>query len=185
MINIKKKIASEKEKKAANPGPLVRRPSVRSQLLTKELPELERNLPKTCKLYHPSADNLAFFKLYIQPDDGYWRGGRFMFEITVPSNYNIVPPEVVCKTRIWHPNITETGEVCLSVLRETSIDGTGWSPARGLKDVVWGLSSLFTDLLNFDDPLNLEAAEHYQKDKPSFARKASQYVRLFASDRHT
>ena len=60
MINIKKKIASEKEKKAANPGPLVRRPSVRSQLLTKgagvielhllnilfvELPELERNLP--------------------------------------------------------------------------------------------------------------------------------------------
>ena len=26
--------------------------------------------------------------MYI--DDGYWRGGRFMFEITVPSNYNIV-----------------------------------------------------------------------------------------------
>ena len=60
MINIKKKIDSEKEKKASNPGPLVRRPSVRSQLLTKgtgtiefhliiilfiELPELERNLP--------------------------------------------------------------------------------------------------------------------------------------------
>ena len=99
MINIKKKIASEKEKKATNPSPLTRRPSVRSQLLTKgvsilriivfhyhvkslELPELQRNLPSmcnyyvifgiclcvgTCKLYHPSADNLAFFRLYIQP----------------------------------------------------------------------------------------------------------------------
>lgn len=24
---------------------------------------------------------------------------------------------------------------------------------------------MFQDLLNFDDPLNLEAAEHYQRDK--------------------
>lgn len=28
-----------------------------------------------------------------------------------------------------------------------------------------GLNSLFTDLLNFDDPLNLEAAQHYERDK--------------------
>ncbi|XP_075009863.1 NEDD8-conjugating enzyme UBE2F isoform X14 [Calonectris borealis] len=33
------------------------------------------------------------------------------------------------------------------------------------KDVVWGLNSLFTDLLNFDDPLNIEAAEHHLRDK--------------------
>ncbi|KAG7235128.1 hypothetical protein INR49_025233 [Caranx melampygus] len=33
------------------------------------------------------------------------------------------------------------------------------------KDVVWGLNSLFTDLLNFDDPLNIDAAEHHLRDK--------------------
>lgn len=33
------------------------------------------------------------------------------------------------------------------------------------QDVVLGLNSLFTDLLNFDDPLNLEAAQHYERDK--------------------
>jgi ubiquitin-conjugating enzyme E2 F len=71
-----------------------------------------------------------------------------------------------------------------SILRDTSIDGTGWSPARRLKDVVLGLNSLFTDLLNFDDPLNLQAAEHYQKDKVSFARKVHQYIRLYASQQH-
>ena len=32
-----------------------------------------------------------------------------------------------------------------------------------------GLNSLFTDLLNFDDPLNLEAAQHYERDKVSHA----------------
>ena len=56
------------------------------------------------------------------------------------------------------------GDVCLSILRNSSVgnDGTGWTPARRLKDVIWGLNSLFTDLLNFDDPLNIEAAEHFQ-----------------------
>ncbi|XP_069440159.1 NEDD8-conjugating enzyme UBE2F isoform X7 [Ovis canadensis] len=120
-----------------------RRVSVRDRLLVKEVAELEANLPY----------------------EGYYQGGKFQFETEVPDAYNMVPPKVKCLTRIWHPNITETGEICLSLLREHSIDGTGWAPTRTLKDVVWGLNSLFTDLLNFDDPLNIEAAEHHLRDK--------------------
>ncbi|KAM9692107.1 NEDD8-conjugating enzyme UBE2F isoform 2-T3 [Dama dama] len=90
------------------------------------------------------------------------------------------PPKVKCLTRIWHPNITETGEICLSLLREHSIDGTGWAPTRTLKDVVWGLNSLFTDLLNFDDPLNIEAAEHHLRDKEDFRNKVEDYIKRYA-----
>ncbi|KAM4897311.1 NEDD8-conjugating enzyme UBE2F isoform 4-T4 [Sylvia borin] len=39
--------------------------------------------------------------------------------------------------------------------------------AYNMVDIVWGLNSLFTDLLNFDDPLNIEAAEHHLRDKSS------------------
>ena len=35
------------------------------------------------------------------------------------------PPMVRCNTRIWHPNINEDGEVCLSLLRQTSMDSMG------------------------------------------------------------
>uniref|UniRef100_UPI00398F0D54 NEDD8-conjugating enzyme UBE2F isoform X4 n=1 Tax=Pristiophorus japonicus TaxID=55135 RepID=UPI00398F0D54 len=66
-------------------------------------------------------------------DEGYYQGGKFQFEMDVPEAYNMVPPKVKCLTRIWHPNITETGEICLSLLREHSIDGTGWAPTRTLK----------------------------------------------------
>ncbi|XP_077927657.1 NEDD8-conjugating enzyme UBE2F isoform X3 [Halichoerus grypus] len=113
-------------------------------------------------------------------DEGYYQGGKFQFETEVPDAYNMVPPKVKCLTRIWHPNITETGEICLSLLREHSIDGTGWAPTRTLKDVVWGLNSLFTDLLNFDDPLNIEAAEHHLRDKEDFRNKVEDYIKRYA-----
>ncbi|XP_055574130.1 NEDD8-conjugating enzyme UBE2F isoform X2 [Falco cherrug] len=142
--------------RASNPASdSTRRVSVRDKLLVKG----------TCKVNFPDPNKLHYFQLTVIPDEGYYQGGKFQFEIEVPDAYNMVPPKVKCLTRIWHPNITETGEICLSLLREHSIDGTGWAPTRTLKDVVWGLNSLFTDLLNFDDPLNIEAAEHHLRDK--------------------
>lgn len=114
-----------------------------------------------------------------------------------------------CQTKLWHPNISEEGDVCLSILRQSSLDGMGWAPTRKLKDVVWGLNSLFTvciynflslysirvgvcvqytsytlhffqDLLNFDDPLNKDAADQFIKDKESFRSKVRDYVMQYA-----
>nr|XP_046260157.1 NEDD8-conjugating enzyme UBE2F isoform X2 [Scatophagus argus] len=110
------------------------RVSIRDRLLTKEVAELEANLPSTCKANFPDEDKLHHFQLAVSPDEGYYQSGRFQFEIDVPEAYNMVPPKVRCLTRIWHPNITENGEICLSLLREHSIDGTGWAPTRTLKE---------------------------------------------------
>uniref|UniRef100_A0AAQ4Q634 E2 NEDD8-conjugating enzyme n=1 Tax=Gasterosteus aculeatus aculeatus TaxID=481459 RepID=A0AAQ4Q634_GASAC len=145
------------------------RVSIRDRLLTKEVAELEAHLPSTCKASFPDEDKLHHFQLAVSPDEGYYQSGRFEFEINVPEAYNMVPPKVRCLTRIWHPNITETGEICLSLLREHSIDGTGWAPTRTLKD-----------LLNFDDPLNIDAAEHHLKDKEDFRKKVQDYIKHYA-----
>ncbi|XP_047659414.1 NEDD8-conjugating enzyme UBE2F isoform X2 [Tachysurus fulvidraco] len=146
------------------------RVSIRDRLLIKG----------TCKVLFPDENKLHHFQLTISPDEGYYQGGKFQFEIDVPEAYNMVPPKVKCLTRIWHPNIAETGEICLSLLREHSIDGTGWAPTRSLKDVVWGLNSLFTDLLNFDDPLNIHAAEHHLRDKDDFRCKVQDFIKNYA-----
>ncbi|XP_040093244.1 NEDD8-conjugating enzyme UBE2F-like [Oryx dammah] len=66
------------------------RMSVKDRLLVKEVAELEANLPY----------------------EGYYQGGKFQFETEVPDAYNMVHPKVKCLTRIWHPNITKTGEIC-------------------------------------------------------------------------
>lgn len=36
----------------------------------------------------------------------------------------------------------------------------------------------FQDLLNFDDPLNIEAAELYKKNKTEFQIKVQEYISL-------
>ena len=154
--------------------------SIRDKLLVKEVQEMESALPTGCKVKFDDPNALHDFTLTISPDEGFWNSGKFRFHIHVGEDYNIAPPQVKCLTRLWHPNISEEGDVCLSILRQSSLDGMGWCPTRRLRDVIWGLNSLFSDLLNFDDPLNIAAAEHYQRDKDGFRIKAKQWVAKYA-----
>ncbi|GAB6028117.1 NEDD8-conjugating enzyme ube2f [Chamberlinius hualienensis] len=180
MITLSKKLKKPNDKPYCGENRGHKRASVRDILLVKEVPEMQSNLPSTCKLNFEDPDSLHVFTLTVTPDEGYWQGGKFNFNIHVTDEYNMVPPKVKCVTKLWHPNINEDGEICLSLLRENSIDGLGWAPTRHLKDIVWGINSLFTDLLNFEDPLNIEAADHFQKDKDSFKAKVRDYVSRFA-----
>ncbi|KAE8750417.1 hypothetical protein FOCC_FOCC002711 [Frankliniella occidentalis] len=181
MITLTRKL--KKEAPVSN-GPQIidasKRVSIRDRLLVKEVQEMEQTLPGTCSVKFENPDELFNISLTVSPDEGYWAGGTFYFHIYVTEDYNMAPPEVKCLTKLWHPNISEDGDICLSLLRQNSIDSLGWAPTRRIKDVVWGLNSLFTDLLNFDDPLNLQATELYLKDKESFRQKVNDYVKQYA-----
>ncbi|ESO99814.1 hypothetical protein LOTGIDRAFT_201112 [Lottia gigantea] len=177
MITLSKKL-KQSGKKETDDAP--KRISIRDKLLVKEVTEMEENLPKTCQVVFEDHDKLHKFFLIVTPDESYWQGGKFKFDIFVPEEYNIMPPQVRCCNRIWHPNISESGEVCLSLLRQSSYDSLGWAPTRKLKDVVWGINSLFSDLTNFDDPLNVDAADHYSQNKDSFKFKVREYIQMYA-----
>ncbi|XP_014250395.1 NEDD8-conjugating enzyme UBE2F-like [Cimex lectularius] len=157
-----------------------RRVSIRDKLLVKEVQEMESMLPTTCSVKFVDPHKLHEFYLIVSPDEGFWQGGKFRFHIFITEDYNIAPPTVKCQTKLWHPNISEDGDICLSLLRQNSIDGLGWAPTRRLKDVIWGLNSLFTDLLNFEDPLNISAAELYIKDRDAFKLKVRDYMHQYS-----
>lgn len=50
--------------------------------------------------------------------------GAFKIEITFPAEYPFKPPKICFKTRIYHPNIDEKGQVCLPI-----ISAENWKPA--------------------------------------------------------
>ncbi|KAK2514734.1 hypothetical protein Q9233_014890, partial [Columba guinea] len=66
----------------------------------------ELNLPKTCEIDFSDQDDLLHFRLLICPDEGFYKGGKFVFSF-----------KVKCETMVYHPNIDLEGNVCLNILR--------------------------------------------------------------------
>ncbi len=48
---------------------------------------------------------------------GFYRGGRFVFSFKVGQGYPHEPPKVKCETMVYHPNIDMEGNICLNILR--------------------------------------------------------------------
>ncbi|NWZ73947.1 UBC12 enzyme, partial [Acrocephalus arundinaceus] len=91
----------------------------------------ELNLPKTCEIDFSDQDDLLHFRLLICPDEGFYKGGKFVFSFKVGQGYPHDPPKVKCETMVYHPNIDLEGNVCLNILRWASDVIAGLVTPRG------------------------------------------------------
>ncbi|KAL0479391.1 NEDD8-conjugating enzyme [Acrasis kona] len=134
----------------------------------KDLDELEPKWSDNLKT--ENVDLLNHFTLTLSPDEGIWKNHAHVFDISVPDEYPIKPPKVLCKTKVYHPNIDQEGHICLNILRED------WKPVLNLNAIFTGLHFLFLEP-NPSDPLDTEAANVYEKDYDKFKRIANNYMR--------
>jgi len=91
----------------------------------KELSQLVAK-PKGCERFmvFPNADNLKFWKvLLIGPPESSYNFGVYMLQIRFSDRYPFSPPNVKFVTSIYHCNVSESGTLCLDILRNK------WSPA--------------------------------------------------------
>jgi ubiquitin-conjugating enzyme E2 M len=123
----------------------------------------ELSLGNTMTTEFPDPDDILSFVLYIEPDEGMYKGGRFSFTFNIPPSFPHEPPKVQCREKIYHPNIDLEGKVCLNILRED------WKPVLNLNAVIVGLQFLFLEP-NASDPLNKEAAEDLRNNREQFKR---------------
>lgn len=50
---------------------------------------MEQTLPATCQVTFKDPHRLHEFMLLIMPDEGYWIGGHFYFQIYITEEYNM------------------------------------------------------------------------------------------------
>lgn len=118
-------------------------------------------------------DDLSF-EWSIVPQDGLWKGVKFLFHVSIPNNFPYSSPIVVLKTPIWHPNIDLDGKPCVSVLQK------GWRPTHTLNYLMFGLLYLF-EHPNSEDPLNIKAADEMRTNLSLFKQNVADYLKKAAS----
>ena len=124
----------------------------------------------------PKSDNdLFLWEATIKgPTGSPYENGLFHIDIRFSSDYPFKPPTLTFKTKIYHPNISSTGSICLDILK------SNWSPALTLLKVLLSLSSLLTDP-NPDDPLMTEIAHMYKENREKYNETAKNWTKTYAT----
>ena len=98
-----------------------------------------------------------------------YEGRKFMVTMDFPIEYPMKPPRVKFLSRIYHPNISVDGDVCIDILKQN------WTPAFGIEKIMLCLLCIL-DEPNGNDPLNIEAGRLFLEDRAIFNTKAKSYI---------
>lgn len=142
--------------------------------IQKELEEIQKDPPSNCSAGPVDDDLFHWQATIIGPEDSPYHGGVFLINIHFSSDYPFKPPKCQFLTKIYHPNINSQGGICLDILKDN------WSPALTISKLLLSICSLLTDP-NPDDPLVIDIAEIYKKNRELYIEKAKEYTLFYAS----
>jgi ubiquitin-conjugating enzyme E2 D/E len=122
-----------------------------------------------------NADNIAKITcVLIGPPDSPYSQGIYKLDVTFPPTYPFAAPIMTFKTKMYHPNISESGNICLDILKDK------WSAALSFHKILLSIQSLLTDP-NPDSPLNGEAARLYKTDRKAYDKTVEEYAAKYAN----
>ena len=86
--------------------------------ILKEMQELSNDANANISAGPVDDDNIfAWSATMIGPKDSPYEDGIFLLKINFPNNYPFKPPQITFDTKIFHPNISSSGSICLDILQ--------------------------------------------------------------------
>ncbi|KAJ2521795.1 hypothetical protein H4217_001168 [Coemansia sp. RSA 1939] len=146
--------------------------------LMREYRMLQKELPQGI-ICTPKHERLDSYEASIEgPPSTPYENGRFLLDISLSSQYPIEPPSLRFKSKIYHPNIDDHGNICLDILK--SGKKGSWNPSWTLGKVLVSLTVLLSTP-NPHDPLMPEIADQLLNDRAGFESAAREWTSKYAT----
>ena len=150
---------------------------IRNNRILSDLKNLSNNdIPETIYSVELNTENIYSEQIVTLngPSNTPYQDGKFKLSILMPADYPYKPPKIIFKTRVYHPNISRDGSICIDILKDQ------WSSALRITTVLLSLSDLLANP-NPNDPLVPEIANEYNQDRERFNKNVSDFVKKYAS----
>ncbi|XP_030373453.1 ubiquitin-conjugating enzyme E2-18 kDa [Scaptodrosophila lebanonensis] len=145
--------------------------------LSRELADIIATESKIVRNIQTTDDSLMVWTGLLVPEKVPYNKGAFRIEISFPPQYPFMPPKILFKTKIYHPNIDEKGQVCLPII---SVDN--WKPTTKAEQVLQSLVAIIHEP-EPEHPLRSDVAEEYVKEHKKFLKNAEDYTKKNAEKR--
>lgn len=144
--------------------------------LMKDIRALVKTPPEGITL-HWSEDNIANLEAEIRGPEGTpFDGGVFRVRLSLGADFPHAPPKGTFLTKVFHPNVSEKGEICVNTLKRD------WKPSHGIQHVLMIVRCLLI-VPNAESALNAEAGRLLLENYDEFARRAALWTRIHAKPR--
>jgi ubiquitin-conjugating enzyme E2 R len=119
-------------------------------------------------------DSLCDWEVAIfGPPNTLYEGGYFKAGLKFPSDYPYSPPSLKFLSKVWHPNVYENGDLCISILHPPIDDPQSgelpcerWNPTQNVRTILLSVISLLNEPNTFS-PANVDASVMYRRWKES------------------
>lgn len=107
------------------------------------------------------------------PADTPYYGGRFRVKVTIGKDYPQGPPKGFFLTKIFHPNVSSKGEICVNTLKRD------WKSDLGLRHILLTIKCLLI-VPNPESALNEEAGKLLLERYDDYCARAKLYTDIHA-----
>jgi ubiquitin-conjugating enzyme E2 S len=141
--------------------------------LAKELTELQGQPCEGIRVFINEADLTDIQAEIDGPMSTPYEGGVFRMRLCLGSDFPEAPPKGYFMTKIFHPNVSKSGDICVNVLKRD------WTPEMGLRHVLLIVRCLLIDP-NPESALNEEAGKLLLEDYNEYASHAKLMTSIHA-----
>lgn len=144
------------------------------QVIQRQVTELVKRPPDSIQYVLNEADILDIQADIIGPVGTPYAGGAFRCKLVLSSEFPKVPPKGYFLTKMFHPNVSEKGEICVNTLKK-DWDHTNWSLHHIFEVIRCLLIVPFPE-----SALNEEAGKAFMEDYEEYAKHARLITELYA-----